>query len=280
MARCPFSRRANGRPTQIERFRWKPSADRRPSPIAQFAEKTVKGDVGYDSPEWLETFQTIADLRTSGVLLEGSGATDYGAMQQLLLQGKAAMTFNGTWLLPLLLGGSPTTEFDLHVVPPPLVDGAAKPRPILAWAGFAMPTAPAASRDSVHAFLEHASRPEVDQEVVAGLQVYSPIEELNVAIENEVAQEFRPMFDNAITSLDWLWEPEVTAEIDSQVQALVKGDTDPASAGAAVEAVAQDLRSSGELTTPELISMRRAGGSARPSRGTAGRSVSCFLPAP
>lgn len=224
-------------------------AERTGDPVA-FAEKTVKGDVGYDSPEWLETFQTIADLRTSGVLLEGSGATDYGAMQQLLLQGKAAMTFNGTWLLPLLLGGSPTTEFDLHVVPPPLVEGATKARPILAWAGFAMPTTPAASRDSVYAFLEHASRPEVDREVVAGLQVYSPIEESNVAIENEIAQEFRPMFEDAITSLDWLWEPEVTAEIDSQVQALVKGDTDPASAGAAVEAVAQELRSSGRSYYP------------------------------
>ena len=90
-----------------------------------------------------------------------------------------------------------------------------------------MPATPAASRDSVYAFLEYASRPEVDRAVVAGLQVYSPIEESNVAIENEIAQEFRPMFENAITSLDWLWEPEITAEIDSQVQALVNGATDP-----------------------------------------------------
>jgi hypothetical protein len=53
------------------------------------------------------------------------------------------------------------------------------------------------------------------------------------------------MFDDAITPFDWLWEPEITAEIDSQVQALVKGDTDPASAAAAIEAVAVELRSSG-----------------------------------
>ena len=64
-----------------------------------------------------------------------------------------------------------------------------------------------------------------------GLQAYSPIAASNVAIENEVAQEFLPMFDDAITPLDWLWEPEITAELDSQVQALVSGDTDPASVG-------------------------------------------------
>ena len=113
-----------------------------------------------------------------------------------------------------------------------------------------MPAEAAASRDSVYAFLEYASRPEVDEAVVEGMQAYSPIAESNVAIENEVAQEFLPMFEDAITPLDWLWEPEITAEIDSQVQALVKGDTDPASAGAAVEAVAQDLRSSGRSYYP------------------------------
>ena len=45
-------------------------AERAGDPLA-FAERTVRGEVGYDSPEWIETFQTIADLRTSGVLLEG-----------------------------------------------------------------------------------------------------------------------------------------------------------------------------------------------------------------
>ena len=53
------------------------------------------------------------------------------------------------------------------------------------------------------------------------------------------------MFDDAITPLDWLWEPEITAEIDSQVRRLVKGDTDPASAGSAVQAVAEELRATG-----------------------------------
>ena len=82
----------------------------------------------------------------------------------------------------------------------------------------------------MYAFLEYASRPEVDTAVVEGLQSYSPIAESNVAIEDPVAQEFLPMFEDAITPLDWLWEPEITAEIDSQVQALVKGDTEPGSA--------------------------------------------------
>jgi ABC-type glycerol-3-phosphate transport system substrate-binding protein len=216
----------------------------------EFVERTIKGQVGYDSPEWTEAFQIIADLRTSGVLLDGSGATDYATMQLLMLQGKAAMTYNGTWLLPQLQAGAPTGPFDLHVAPLPLVDRSSKAHSIVSWAGFALPATPAASRDSVAAFLEYASRPEVDQAVVVGLQSYSPMRESNVGIHNPVAREFLPMFDDAITSLNWLWEPEIDLEISNQVQALVKGDTDPASAGKAVETVAQQLRSSGRSYYP------------------------------
>jgi raffinose/stachyose/melibiose transport system substrate-binding protein len=75
--------------------------ERTDDPIA-FAERTVRGEVRYDSPEWLQALQIIADLRSTGVLLAGSGAAGYAAMQQLMLQGKAAMTYNGSWLLPEL----------------------------------------------------------------------------------------------------------------------------------------------------------------------------------
>jgi ABC-type glycerol-3-phosphate transport system substrate-binding protein len=224
-------------------------AERTGDPI-EFAERTIRGDVGYDSPEWIEALQIISDLRSTGVLLEGSGAVDYATMQQLMLQGRAAMTYNGSWLLNQLLEGSPVGEFDLHVAPPPMIDGASRPRPSLHWNGFVLPAEAAESRDSVYAFLEYASRPEVDEAVVAGMQAYSPIAESNDAIENEVAQEFLPMLKDGIMPLDWLWEPEITVEIDNQVQALVKGGTDPAAAGRAIQAVAEELRSSGRSYYP------------------------------
>jgi len=219
-------------------------AERTGDPL-EFVERTIRGEVGYDSPEWTEAFQVIADLRTSGVLLDGSGATDYATMQLLFLQGKAAMTYNGTWLLASLQKGTPTVPFELHVAPLPRIDRASTARSILAWGGLAMPAKAAASRDSVVAFLDYASRPEVDQAVVEGLHVYSPIAASNVGIHDAVAREFLPMFKDAIPPLNWLWEPEIEAEMDDQVQALVKGDTDPASVGKAIEAVAQDLRASG-----------------------------------
>jgi ABC-type glycerol-3-phosphate transport system substrate-binding protein len=224
-------------------------AGRSGDPLA-FVESTIKGQVGYDSPEWIEAFETIADLRTTGVLLDGSGATDYATMQLLFLQGKAAMTYNGSWLLGPLQAGTPTVPFDLHVAPLPLLDGASVAHSLLSWGGIALPATTAANRDSVDAFLEYASRPDIDSAVAEGLQSYSPIPASNAGIHDPVAREFLPMFETAITSLNWLWEPEIDTEISNQVQTLVKGETDPVSVGRAVEAVARDLRSAGRSYYP------------------------------
>jgi ABC-type glycerol-3-phosphate transport system substrate-binding protein len=219
-------------------------AERTRDPV-DFAVATVKGEIRYDSPEWIEAFDTIDDLRISGVLMEGSAATDYGTMQQLLLTGKAAMTFQGTWLLPQLRTGSPNGPFDLHVVAPPRVDAASRPRPIVAWAGFALPATAVRNRAAALAFLQYASRPDVDRQVVAARQTYSPFPASNEAIDDPLAREFLPLFKDAITPLDWLWEPEVKDEIDRQIQAIVRGDTSGQAAGGAVQAVAEQLRSSG-----------------------------------
>jgi ABC-type glycerol-3-phosphate transport system substrate-binding protein len=224
-------------------------AERTGDPLG-FVESTIRGEVGYDSPEWIEAFETISGLRSSDVLLDGSGATDYATTQLLFLEGKAAMTYNGTWLLPALQAGAPTEPFDLHVAPLPRVDGESRPHSSLAWAGFALPAKAAASRDSVYDFLEYASRPEVDGAVVEGLQSFSPIPASNVGIHDPVAREFLPMLEDSIPSLNWLWEPEIDAEIGNQVQSLVNGDTDPAAVGAAIQAVADGLRSSGRSYYP------------------------------
>lgn len=216
----------------------------------EFADRTVKGEIHYDSTEWIAALATIASLRERGVMLEGSGALDYAGMQQVLLQGKAAATFQGSWMLPQIQAGAASPPFELHVAPPPLVEGAARPRPILAWAGLALPFEAARPRDAAYRFLEYASRPDVDREVTAALQAYSPIAESNETIADPIAREFLPLLEDAITPLDWLWEPEITAELDSQVQALVRGTTDARSAAGAVQAVADDLRSSGRSYYP------------------------------
>ena len=122
-------------------------AERSGDPL-EFADQTVRGEIGYDSPEWIETFQTIVDLRTSGVLMDGSGAIDYGTMQQLFLQGKAATTYNGPGSCRSCSGRRAARRVRPARRAPPLIDGATRARPLLAWTGFGLPAGTAHSREA------------------------------------------------------------------------------------------------------------------------------------
>jgi ABC-type glycerol-3-phosphate transport system substrate-binding protein len=183
------------------------------------------------------------------VLLDGSEAADDAAMHQLFHQGRAVMTCNGTSMLSHIQAATPTDSFDLHVARLPLIDGASRARSMLAWIGFTLPARSSVSADSAIAFLEDASRPEVDRAVVEGIQCFSPLAGSN-AVHDPVAREFLPMLEGAIQPRNWLWEPEIDAEMGRQVQALVKGETDAASVGMAIEAVAQALRAAGRSDYP------------------------------
>jgi ABC-type glycerol-3-phosphate transport system substrate-binding protein len=57
----------------------------------EFTQKALPGDGKYNGPEWIKTFETIANLSRDGVLAPGSGALGVDAAYQLFNQGKAAM---------------------------------------------------------------------------------------------------------------------------------------------------------------------------------------------
>ena len=120
------------------------------------------------------------------------------------------MTYNGTWLLPPLQAGTPTVPFDLHVAPLPLVDGASKARSILAWAGFALPAK--AGREPRQRRTRSSSTRAGPRSTRPSSRACSPTRRSprrTSAIHDPVAREFLPMFEDAITPLDWLWEPEI-----------------------------------------------------------------------
>jgi hypothetical protein len=52
----------------------------------EFTQKALQGDVKYNGPEWIKTFDTIANLSRDGVLVPGSGALGVDAAYQLFNQ--------------------------------------------------------------------------------------------------------------------------------------------------------------------------------------------------
>ncbi|MDQ3809043.1 MAG: extracellular solute-binding protein [Chloroflexota bacterium] len=211
----------------------------------EFTQKTLKGEVKYNGPEWIKTFETIANLTRDGVLGPGSGALGVDAAYQLFNQGKAAMLYTGSWSLPALTTGTAAGGgVDLHVTGLPLVNNAHKAQPLIAFNSYAI-AASSKNKDAAVRWLTYAADPAVDAQLAAKLQAFSPMPASNSGITDPIAREVASWFADGIMPLDWLWEPEVTTEIQNQVQALVKGEAQPTAAGNAVQAKADALRREG-----------------------------------
>jgi raffinose/stachyose/melibiose transport system substrate-binding protein len=206
-----------------------------------FTLRTMKGEVNYNGPEWIKTFEIIASLTSDGVLGAGSGALSVDAAYQLFNQGKAAMLYTGSWSLPALAAIS---GVELHATGLPLVGNAQKAQPIMAFNAYAI-SAASKNKEAATRWLTYAADPAVDAQLTEKLQAFSPFPASNSTIKDPTAREVAPWFPYGIIPLDWLWEPEVTTEIQNQVQGLVKGDVQPAAAADAVQARADALRREG-----------------------------------
>src|SRR5438128_536719 len=211
----------------------------------EFTQKTLKGDVKYNGPEWIKTFETITNLSRDGVLAPGSGALGVDAAYQLFNQGKAAMLYTGSWSLPALTSGMRAGGgIDLHVTGLPLVENAPKAQPLIAFNSYAIAAA-SKNKDAAARWLDYAADPVVDAKLAENLQAFSPMPASNSGITDPIAREIAPWFKDGIAPLNWFWEPEITTEIENQVQALVKGEAQPKAAADAVQAKADQLRREG-----------------------------------
>jgi raffinose/stachyose/melibiose transport system substrate-binding protein len=211
----------------------------------EFTQQTLKGEVKYNGPEWIQTFEIIATLSRDGVLGSGSGGLGMDAAYQLFNQGRAAMLYTGSWSLPPLTGGvNAGGGVDLHTTGLPLVGNAAKAQPLIASNSYAV-AASSKNKEAALRWLTYLADPVVDSQLAEELQAFSPMPASNRGIKDPIAQELAPWFKDGIAPLNWFWEPEITTEIGNQVQALVKGEVQPAAAGDAVQAMADALRREG-----------------------------------
>ena len=211
----------------------------------EFTQKVLQGDVKYNGPEWIKTFETIANLSRDGVLGPGSGALGVDAAYQLFKQGKAAMLYTGSWSLPALTGGMVAGGgVDLHVTGLPLVENAPKAQPLIAFNSYAI-AASSKNKDAAVRWLTYAADPEVDAHLAEKLQAFSPMPASNGGITDPIAREIAPWFADGIAPLNWFWEPEITSEIENQVQALIKRDAQPKAAADAVQAKSDQLHREG-----------------------------------
>jgi ABC-type glycerol-3-phosphate transport system substrate-binding protein len=155
------------------------------------------------------------------------------------------MLYTGSWSLPALTSGMRAGGgIDLHATSLPLVENAQKAQPLIAFNAYAV-AAGSQNKDAAVNWLKYAPDPVVDAQLAEKLQAFSPMLASNSGITDPIARELAPWFKDGIAPLNWFWEPEITTEIENQVQALVKGEAQPKAAADAVQAKADQLRREG-----------------------------------
>ena len=211
---------------------------------------TMKGIHKYTAAPSIETWSIMNDLVTSKVMLPGSGSVHTTELPELLMQGKAAATYNGTWDLSLFSPPAPMKGYDLQLTSLPVLVPNATPRPIVADGGYTIPRV-SKNVDAAIALMKYMAQASVDKTITAATQSLSPMDSSNSVITSPLTRGSVPYFKDAITPYDWLWEPQVTTVIGEQAQAIFLGSVTPKEAAANVEAAFQTLVKTGKSFFPQ-----------------------------
>ena len=83
----------------------------------EWLEALEAGQVNYDSPEFVATFEAIGELVP--YLIDGWEGMTYGDARAAFANGDAAMIFDGNWSVPTFKDLNPDLNFDVFVLPGP-----------------------------------------------------------------------------------------------------------------------------------------------------------------
>jgi ABC-type glycerol-3-phosphate transport system substrate-binding protein len=91
---------------------------------------TIKGNVPYTDPDWIEVLSIFKQMQDSGVLAQGVVTMINKSAEQLFANEKAVFAFNGSWCVNVYKGMNP--DLDYGVMLPP---EASNKYPMAIWGG-------------------------------------------------------------------------------------------------------------------------------------------------
>jgi ABC-type glycerol-3-phosphate transport system substrate-binding protein len=209
---------------------------------------TMRGLHKYTDAPWVEMWSIMDDLVKSKVMLPGSGSITVDALPEIMFTGRAATTYSGSWELAALTATANSGAikgYDLQLGPLPVLVPGASPRTIIAYAGYAIPQS-SKNPDAAVALINYMAQASVDRQITAATQALSPVRSSSSAITNPLTRAAEKYYADAITPMDWLWEPELSTAIGTQAQAIFLGNVTPKEAANTVQSAFQTLVKTGK----------------------------------
>lgn len=188
------------------------------------------GDAKLTDPEYVEAAQAVADLAESGAFGEGFISMDPAAANNAFLTGKAAMKYDGTWLLSDINNPETTTigAENVGFMPFPAVEGgkgSIDQWPANAGAAFAM--TPKTYGPKTGAWLKciaenYGSQALADAGVISGFKVNEEVPDLD-APTRMIQEQVAEIDDTTVLWFEALMDGKSTSLAQSNMSLLVSG---------------------------------------------------------
>lgn len=212
--------------------------------IAQ-TEAFLDGKRQFTAPDSVAALNAVAKFAKNGLLGQDALDTDENGAVAAFLQQKAAMFYDGTWILPNLRAGKP--KFEIGVFKFPLVVSA---KGVIAQpsgapeGGLAIPSfAPKQDVKPALQFLEFVTRKQEATRVLAPLNVLVPSVKSVPSSGDPLAVTLRNDFlPSTIGWLDWIWPNDVNNAVIQAIEGVLYNHQSPQDAAKSVQDALNTLK--------------------------------------
>jgi ABC-type glycerol-3-phosphate transport system substrate-binding protein len=197
---------------------------------------TIRGEVPYTDPDWIEVLGLFKKMHESGVLSDGLVTMVNKTAEQLFANGKAVFAFNGSWCVNVYKGMNPNLNY-ASMLPPK----ASEKYPMAIWGGAGssfMVNARGENKEEAVKFLKWFSAR--DQ------QTYLSEKTNNLSANKDCVGAIPDVLSQFAKSMDYathpnIWGvsefPAVIEALDKGIQTIILGEKTPEQVAAEVQKV-------------------------------------------
>jgi ABC-type glycerol-3-phosphate transport system substrate-binding protein len=197
---------------------------------------TIRGEVPYTDPDWIEVFRLFKEMQDAGVLANGIVTMINKTAEQLFANGKAVFAFNGSWCVNVYKGMNPNLNYAAFL-PPKVSDE----YPMAIWGGAGssfMVNARSKNMDETVKFLRWLTAAE-QQAYLSRATNNLPANKQSAASSLKINAVFAKEMDYATHPNAWdVSEFSMVIETrDRGIQSIILGEKTPEQVAAETQAV-------------------------------------------
>jgi len=196
--------------------------------------KTLKGDIKYTDPRWIEVFELFKKLRDEQVLIPNIESTINKEAEQYFSQNKVAFSFDGSWCINIYSELNPQLNYGVFPIP-----AVSNKYPVKIWGGAGssfMISANSSLKEETVRFLNWLTETQQQKYLIKETHNLPSIKGCEEVFSDQM-KEFSDDTDKITHPNVWPYEedPMVTEALNEGLQQIVMGLKTP-------QQVAQDVQ--------------------------------------